>query len=100
MSVRMCAYASGVAGVGVVQHCDARRYLHPEVGQIPHQAAHMLDQLRRQGASVGMKMQRWSQDQKLNSSISHATQRVLVQAIRGSNTQRTVGPAACRPGPP
>jgi hypothetical protein len=47
-----------------------------------------------------VQMQRWSQDQKLNSSISHATQRVIVQAIRGSNTQRTVGPAACRPGPP
>jgi hypothetical protein len=48
----------------VKQFRDSQGDLHPDVRDLPHQAAHMLSQLRRQGATVGMKTPPWNQQQK------------------------------------
>jgi hypothetical protein len=37
---------------------------HPDVKHLPHHAAHLLDTLRRSGATVGMKTEPWSRQRK------------------------------------
>jgi hypothetical protein len=57
------AYSSSWADF--VKTCrDPRVDLNAEVGNLPHRAAHMLDQLRRHGATVGMKTPPWNLEKK------------------------------------
>jgi hypothetical protein len=48
----------------VTQYRDARGDLHHRVGDLPHRAAHLLDQLRRHGAPVGMNTEPWDDKKK------------------------------------
>jgi hypothetical protein len=48
----------------VTQYWDARGDLHPGVGDLPHSAAHLLDQIRRHGAPFGMKTEPWDDKKK------------------------------------
>jgi hypothetical protein len=59
------AYRTSPSWVDFVRTCrDPRGDLHADVGHLPHSAAHMLDQLRRHGATVGMKTPPWNLEQK------------------------------------
>jgi hypothetical protein len=48
----------------VTQYRDARGDLHPGVGDLPHRADHLLDQLRCHGAPFGMKTEPWDDKKK------------------------------------
>jgi hypothetical protein len=48
----------------VAQCQDARGDLHPGVGDLPHRAAHLLDQLRCHGAPAGVKTEPWDDQRK------------------------------------
>jgi hypothetical protein len=47
-----------------VQFWDARGDLHTGVGNLPHRTAHLLDQLHRHGAPIGMKTEHWDNQRK------------------------------------
>jgi hypothetical protein len=59
------AYRTSPSWADFVRTCrDPRGDLHANVGNLPHRAAHMLYQLRRHGATVGMKTPPWNLEQK------------------------------------
>jgi hypothetical protein len=59
------AYQTSASWSDFVKQCwDSQGDLHPDVRDLPHRAAHMLSQLRRQGATVGMKTPPWNHQQK------------------------------------
>jgi hypothetical protein len=59
------AYHTSAIWSEFVKQCrDSRGDLHPDVRDLPHRASHVLIQLRRQGATVGMKTPPWNHQQK------------------------------------
>jgi hypothetical protein len=59
------AYRTSPSWADFVRTCrDPRGDLHADVGHLPHRAAHVLDQLRRHGSTVGMKTPPWNLEQK------------------------------------
>jgi hypothetical protein len=59
------AYESASTWGEFVAQCkDPKGGFHPEVKHPPHRAAHLLDTLRRSGATVGMKMEPWSRQRQ------------------------------------
>jgi hypothetical protein len=59
------AYKSTTTWGEFVAQCrDSTGDFHPEVKHLPHRAAHLIDTLRRSGATVGMKTEPWSRQRK------------------------------------
>jgi hypothetical protein len=60
------AYEASSSWEEFVAHCkNPQGDLHPAVKTLPHRAAHLLDTLRRTGATVAMKMDPWSMQRKV-----------------------------------
>jgi hypothetical protein len=73
------AYQTAANWGDFVKQCrDARGDLHRDVGQLPHHAAHMLDQLRQHGPSVGMNTQPWHTQRKLEA-LQRGSHQLTVQ---------------------
>jgi hypothetical protein len=59
------AYKSTTTWGEFVAQCrDPTGDFYPDVKHLPHRAAHLLDTLRRSGATVGMKTEPWSRQRK------------------------------------
>jgi hypothetical protein len=59
------AYESATTWGEFVAQCrDSTGDFHPDIKHLPHRVAHLLDTLRRSGATVGMKTEPWSQQRK------------------------------------
>jgi hypothetical protein len=72
-------YQSAANWADIVTQCqDARGDLHPGVGDLPHRAAHMLDQLRFHGAPDGMKTEPWD-DQKKYEALQRGSHQSALQ---------------------
>jgi hypothetical protein len=60
------AYEASSSWEEFIAHCkDPQGDLHPAVKTMPHRAAHLLDTLRRTGATVAMKTEPWSRQLKV-----------------------------------
>jgi hypothetical protein len=60
------AYEASSSWEEFVAHCkNPQGDLHPAVKTLPHRAAHLLDTLRRTGATVKMKTEPWSRQRKV-----------------------------------
>jgi hypothetical protein len=73
------AYQSAANWAKFVTQCrDAHGDLHPGVGDLPHRAAHLLDQLLRHGAPVGMKTEPWD-DKKKRDALQRGSHKSALQ---------------------
>jgi hypothetical protein len=60
------AYEASSSWEEFIAHCkDPQGDLQPAIKTLPHRAAHLLDNLRRTGATVAMKTEPWSRQRKV-----------------------------------